>query len=258
MSRLVLIHGLGRTRMAMLPLARHLRQQGYDTLNVGYFAVRRPVAEIGRRVAEDLDAKLADHPAGEPLRFVTHSLGGILTRHYLGTRPHLRPARVVQLAPPNQGALLASRIDALPLVNKVPGETLRSLRHGEGPDLELPALDDVEVGVIAGGKGRPGYPWLPEDSDGVVQVKETWLPEADDWILVDALHTWIMNHREARANVRHFLEAGRFLPEAVRLQRDGEGRVEPVSSEAADAPVSSEAADAPAAGSEGGGDAEPS
>jgi pimeloyl-ACP methyl ester carboxylesterase len=224
-TRVVVIHGLGRTRLAMLPLARRLKKEGYDPLNVGYYAVRRPVADIAGRVAARLDALLADHPAGEPLRFVTHSLGGILARHYLGTRPHLRPARVVQLAPPNQGALIASKIDDLPLIRRIPGRTLASLRSG-GPQLELPPLDPaaVEVGVIAGGKGKPGYLWLPEDSDGIVQVRETWLPEARDWILVPALHTWIMNDRSARANVLHFLEYGEFLPDAPRLILGADGR----------------------------------
>jgi len=227
----VLLHGLGRTRLAMLPLVRTLREAGYHPINMGYFAAWRRVPTIATKVAERIDELLVDHPPPTPVHFVTHSLGGLLARFYLGRLgAQRRPGtRLVQLAPPNQGALIAERISQTPIVGKIAGNPLRELGLAAdgGPRLDLPELDGVDIGVVAGGKGEDkGFgPWFDEDSDGIVRVKETYLPEARDWILVRQLHTFIMNGLESRENVVHFLRTGRFLPGARRLVRDPEGHV---------------------------------
>jgi hypothetical protein len=81
--------------------------------------------------------------------------------------------------------------------------------------------------VIAGGRGGPkGYgPWLPEDNDMVVCVRETYLPEARDWILVPHVHTFIMNAGAVHEQALAFLETGSFHPDARRLQRGDDGSV---------------------------------
>lgn len=225
MTRTVaLLHGLGRSPLAMLPLAWRLRAAGLDVKNIGYTAARRPLAETAAKVAERLDAELAKVEG--PVAFVTHSLGGILARSYLAARP--RPgSRLVQLAPPNQGARLAEALRDVGVARAILGVALHDL--GVDPDhgglrFSTPALEGVEVGVIAGGRGGPrGYgPWLKEDNDMVVCVRETFLPEARDWILVPRVHTLIMNAREVHDNALHFIREGRFFDDARRLVRDGD------------------------------------
>jgi pimeloyl-ACP methyl ester carboxylesterase len=223
----VLLHGLGRSPFAMKPLAWQLQRAGLRTLNIGYTAARRPLTETFADIVSRLDAALASAPG--PVHFVTHSLGGILVRAYLAARP--RPgARVVQLAPPNQGARLAETLRNVALARGILGQTLHDLgiEAADGaPRLRLPRLEEVELGVIAGGRGGPrGYgPWLPEDNDMVVCVRETWLPEARDWILVPRLHTFIMNAKDVHENVLTFLRDGRFTPTAARLARGEDGTV---------------------------------
>jgi len=220
----VLLHGVGRSPLAMLPLAWTLRRAGFAVENRGYAGLRRPVAETAARMGEDLDAIQA--AVTGPLHLVTHSLGGILARAWLarGAPPG---TRLVQLAPPNQGAALADRVRPFALARTLYGAALDDLGvSGGSASWSPPRLpDDVEVGVLAGGTGGRGYgPWLPEDNDGVVQVKETWLPEARDWALVPRLHTFIMNTGDTHRNVLTFLETGRFRDDAARLTRDSDGR----------------------------------
>ncbi len=222
----VLLHGLGRSPLAMKPLAWRLAGAGLATINLGYVGARRPVADTAADLAARLDAALGGVEG--PVHFVTHSMGGILARAYLAARP--RPGtRLVQLAPPNQGARIAEALRGVALARGILGVALDEL----GVDVErglrcgVPAPADVEVGVIAGGRGGPrGYgPWLPEDNDMVVCVRETWLPGARDWILVPHLHTLMMNARRVHQNVLAFLAAGRFLPDATRLAKHDDGRV---------------------------------
>jgi triacylglycerol lipase len=218
----VLLHGLGRSPLAMLPLAWALRSRGLTVHNLGYVAARRPVEATADEVAVRIDQALASATPGAPLLVVTQSLGGILARVWLSRRPASAGAvRLVQLCPPNQGAHLAERLRDVRVARGVLGRTLDDLSVSAG--FRPPALPaHVEAGVIAGGRGGPrGYgPWLEGDNDGVVRVRETWLPEARDWILVPRLHTFMMNARDVRENVVAFLAGGRFLPDARRLVRD--------------------------------------
>ncbi|MGE0710224.1 MAG: esterase/lipase family protein [Planctomycetota bacterium] len=211
----VLLHGLGRTRLAMLPLAWHLRRAGRLVLNLGYFG------PLGLESAvERIEQELETIPG--PLDFVTHSMGGIVARAFLGRAPE-RGRRLVQLAPPNQGADLADRVRRLPLLRAVPALRDLGAASSENKTGPLPRLAGVEVGVIA---GQSFGPWLGAPGDGVVRVSETWLSEAQDWIVLRHFHTLIMNGKDTWANVSHFLDHGRFTDEAARLTRDPDGDVQ--------------------------------
>lgn len=212
-----MLHGLGRSPLAMVPLALRLRREGFLTFNLGYAAARRPLAEVAAEAAARIDAALAGADPARPVHFVTHSLGGLLARHWLAERPERAAgARLVQLAPPNQGARIASLVRALPLVRAIPGVTIDDLRAPEPPA-------GVEVGVIA---GLARAPWIPDPSDGIVRVAETWHPAAQDWIELRHFHSFIMNGRDTARNAVSFLRTGRFLPDAPRLVRDEAGRIE--------------------------------
>ena len=237
MATVFVLHGLGRSPMAMLPLVWALRHAGHDPINLGYVAARRSIEATAERLAARI-ARLraesgAEGGAGGPVAFVTQSLGGLLARRLLATWPEPAPGevvRLVQLAPPNQGARLADVVrGSVAPARWVLGRALEDLgTHAGAPRHGLPPLPPwVEAGVVAGGTGGPrGFGrWLEDDNDGVVRVAETWLPEARDWILLPRLHTFVMNARDAQANALRFLEAGRFLDDAPRLVREPDGRV---------------------------------
>jgi triacylglycerol lipase len=207
----ILLHGLGRTRLAMIPLAWRLKKQGYRVTNLGYFGpsgLEKAVARTSRNLERFAD---------EPLDFVTHSMGGMVARGFLSRHPG-RGRRLVQLAPPNRGSDLADRVRRLPFLGGV--AAFKDLGQ-QSPErkVDLPEIPQVEVGVVA---GQSFGPWLGAAGDGIVRVSETYLPEARDWIVVPAFHTVIMNTRVAYENVVHFLEEGAFGPGATRLVYDKE------------------------------------
>ena len=213
----ILLHGLGRTRRAMVPLAAALRKAGYAVVNFGYPSTKRPVAELAAdaipealRAAEALLAPSAT--AGRRIHFVTHSLGGILVRLYLSQ--HRIPAlgRVVMLAPPNQGSEVADRLRRHPLYRAAVGPS--GLELGTDPGsvpLRLPAVD-FELGVIAGDRSADPWfsHWIEGADDGKVSTARTRVAGMRDFLVVHCPHPFIMRHREAIEQTVHFLRHGAF------------------------------------------------
>ncbi|HEX2188484.1 MAG TPA: alpha/beta fold hydrolase [Longimicrobiaceae bacterium] len=189
----VLVHGLGRTRLSMLPLEWALEREGYRVLNWGYSSYSHTVPELGRRLADELEAR-GERP--ERVHFVGHSLGSIVVRWVLANRPPEAVGRVVMLAPPNQGSHAADRwapwlgwlLRPLPELRTAAGSTARA----------LPAAAGVPVGVIAG------------RYDGKVRVEETRLPGAAAHVVVPSAHTFIMARSDVRRLTVGFLREGRF------------------------------------------------
>lgn len=207
----LLLHGLARTHLSMGAIAADLRAHGrrvwlrtYPSRRLGVPALAETVAGW---VATDLGAG--------PFDVVTHSLGGVLARHLAGSVP-LR--RVVMLAPPNAGSDLARSVGDIALFRWIYGPAGRDVQDAAA----WPDLRDVEVGVIAGTRGRSvanPISWVSSAlgvfgparaSDGTVAVDETKLPGMADFLQVDASHTWIMRDPVVLAAVRRFLERGRF------------------------------------------------
>ena len=213
----VLLHGLARTRFSMSGLASHLERAGFTTWSCTYPSRRLSIAGSAERIA---DAIARDLPSGRPLAAVTHSLGGILIRHVAERIPF---ARVVMLAPPNQGSRLSRALRDGPIYRWFFGKAGQELAV-------IPVVSEAEPGlwpalppstaVIAG--TRADRSWNPtgwvsrrsrifapgEPNDGTLAVAETQIEGMAAFATVDASHSWIMNHRAARALVVRFLDTG--------------------------------------------------
>ncbi len=202
--RVLLIHGLGRTPLSLLGLARDLRRAGHEPRMCAYVGALESYRAIAARIRRRLQAVAA---TGAPYAAIGHSLGGVILRSALADWPTglPLPGCVVMLGTPNQPPRLARRFQHWRLYRWINGESGQLLAQPEFfARLPMPA---VPFTVIAGTRG-----WLRrislfdgEPNDGVVAVAETWLSPPARVFELPASHTFMMNDQQVRALVREAL-----------------------------------------------------
>jgi hypothetical protein len=202
--RVLLIHGLARTPLSLLGLARDLRRAGHHTELVAYSGTLESYRTIVARVRRRFEVAARD---GQPYAAVAHSLGGLVLRAALGDWPTewSLPLHIVMLGTPNRLPRLARRFHRwwpYRLVNGECGQLLAEPKFFA--DLPQPA---VPTTVIAGNRGWPHALSLfgGDPNDGVVAVEETRLDSGAALIELPASHTFMMNNRLVRAVVREVL-----------------------------------------------------
>ena len=124
--QVLLIHGLARTPLSLLGLARDLRRAGHRTELVAYSGALESFPRIIARVRHRLGMAAA---RGAPYAVVGHSLGGLIVRAALDPWPADRPLprHVVMLGTPSRVPRLARRLHRgwpYRLVNGVCGQLL--------------------------------------------------------------------------------------------------------------------------------------
>jgi len=204
-----LLHGLYRSERSMRPLEAPLGEAGYRVVNLDYDSRSKSQEAL---VAE-LDGLLGACCAQAPkLHFVTHSLGGIVTRAWIAARRPTNLGRVVMLAPPNRGSPLGDLVAGSSVLRFLMGTTAAELGTDPAslPNRLPPA--DFELGVIAGTSNYNPMRamFLDGDHDGTVPVTSTRLEGMRDFVTVPASHTFIMRSDDALAQTLAFLKNGRF------------------------------------------------
>lgn len=212
---LVLLHGLGRTRFSLWPVARAAMRRGYKVHNFGYPSRRAPIEQLAEDVGHRILALVAN---GQPVDVVTHSMGGIVLRASvaLGVVPADALRRVVMLAPPNQGSELADRLRDFRIYRFATGPAGQQIGTG---DASLPRRlppPPFELGIIAGRRSTnpPFARLLGEESDGKVTVASAQVDGMRELVVVDRAHTFIMWAPDVLTHVFTFLEHGRFVTPA--------------------------------------------
>lgn len=210
----LLVHGLGRSGGSFEKLEDELCAAGYATAAVSYPSTRAPIAEHVERLEMLLDGL----EGVERVSFVTHSLGGLVTRGVLARegawKKRIRAEKVVMLAPPNRGAVMARFVRRVYPLRLLLGPSLEDIARLEEANLPAPS---IPFGIIAAGRGTGAKgtaggwnPLIPGDDDGLVGVDEARLDGAADFLYVRGLHTFLMNDHEVMRAVLRFLETGRF------------------------------------------------
>lgn len=211
----VVLHGMGRTKLSMACLASRLEQQGYDVLNFSYPSIRSSVTDSTTYLHQELQSRLPAR-AGR-VHFVTHSLGGIVVRAYLKQHPPANLGRVVMLSPPNQGSEVVDRLRDNFLYRLATGPAGQELGTEES---SIPnTLGDVgfPLGVITGGRSfNPLFSaWIAGPNDGKVSVQRAKVSGMTDFLVVPHSHSFIMRSSAVARQVVHFLAHGKFSPPAA-------------------------------------------
>jgi triacylglycerol lipase len=211
----VLLHGMGRTKVSMWPLARALEREGYRVINLSYPSRTVPLESLAR---DWLPRQLSERGVDRAPRvhFVTHSFGGILVRAWLREQPHLANlGRVVMLAPPNAGSEVTDALTAFPPYRWFTGVNGRRLGTGANSvprQLGAWTADLPELGIIAGDRSLNPIlsAFLSGPNDGKLTVVATHLAGERAHTIVHHSHTWLGWRDDTIAQTKDFLRDGKF------------------------------------------------
>ena len=208
----VLLHGVAMPAIEMHHLAQALAAAGYRVVNLSYPSRSLTIEQLARDyLPAQLHARGAD--AAPRLHFVAHSMGGLVVRLYLQEHKPANLGRVVLLAPPNAGSLVADRLCRSALCRWLIGPNLSRLGTSTA-DALAPKLTppDYEVGIIAGNTSiNPVFSrWQTGANDGAVSMDSARLAGARDFLVVPYSHTLMLWRDAIAAQVLAFLRTGRF------------------------------------------------
>jgi len=209
----ILLHGLARTSHSMDKMEQALLDAGYLTANVDYPSRTMKIQDLASLAVND-GLTTCQSQATSQINFVTHSLGGILARYYLAKNSHPQLARVVMLAPPNKGSLVADQFRNEHWFKWLTGPSGQQLGTGKDGIPGLLGAVDFPTGVIAGDEHSPIDNWMaeiiPGEDDGKVSVDHAKVEGMSDFIVLPYTHISIMKQDEVIRQTLYFLKKGRF------------------------------------------------
>ncbi|SDS41226.1 hypothetical protein SAMN05216271_1867 [Halopseudomonas sabulinigri] len=206
----ILLHGLARTSDSMASMQAALEQAGYQVVNLDYPSRHYTVDQLGELA---VPPAIEACPTDSQLHFVSHSLGGIVLRHYLQQHPLPRLGNVVMLGPPNQGSEIVDTLREVPgfaWLNGPAGLELGTTEQDLPGQLEQP---DFSLGIIAGTQSINLLlsTLLPNPDDGKVSVESTKVAGMADHISLPVTHPLMMRDEQVITQTLHFLRYGHFV-----------------------------------------------
>ena len=215
----IMLHGLWRSVRAMQPMAKHLSDHGYTTVNVPYSSFSHDLDKLVSLVTEEIRPWIDQ---GKTIHFVTHSLGGVVVKRLLemlDLSQIEKIGRVVMLAPPHKGSEIVDWLRSSPLrsikgVLGPAGEFLSSAQMARQSE-EFPS--GVEAAVIMGEKSAIPFfrKLLDASNDGIVSVEKGRLFGIKEFKVVDADHTFISSEPEVMELVAKFIDHGTMENEPI-------------------------------------------
>lgn len=207
----VLLHGLARTASSMEDMEEALLGKGYYVVNMDYPSREYNIEDLASSVIPESIAKCNNYNANK-IHFVTHSMGGILVRHYLANDNIKNLGRVVMLSPPNQGSEVVDSLKDMPGFELINGPAGMQLGTDKASiPSQLPSVD-YEVGVITGDTSINLIlsTLIPGDDDGKVSIERAKVKGMADFLVVDHSHPFIMQADDVITQTISFLKFGRF------------------------------------------------
>lgn len=212
---IVFLHGITRNKIDMAPLFLYFQSKGYRGINIEYPSTKMPIEElstfVGRAIRDDMN-----YNPFAPMHFITHSMGGLITRYFLADQRPPQLGKVVMLGTPNSGSECADFLHE----HEIFGDMFKALFGPAGAQLRTNyehkmanSPIDYPLGVIAGTSNiNPLTPWLFNDeaNDGIVPVERTKIEGMSDHIVLPVSHPLMMVTPKVMRQARHFIEHGHF------------------------------------------------
>ncbi|MFK7765699.1 MAG: esterase/lipase family protein [Mariniblastus sp.] len=205
----VLVHGLGGSRLDMRPIAKRLHEIGFTTQNWGYWSVIRRLETHATKLAQLLD-RLERDDSVLKIHLVGHSMGGIIIRTMLAECKNNRFSklgRMIMLASPNRGSHVARKLSPLtrwfcPCMEQIsdsPSSFVNSLANS-------PAERGIEFATVEASKDR------------VIAPDCVQLEGQSDFATINGHHGVMTWYQETIDLIEQFLLEGRFSPERMPIK----------------------------------------
>lgn len=191
----ILIHGMGRTPLAMSLLAARLWRSNIHPVFFGYSVTFERLDGCVQRLERLVEKRIGK----DEYIIIGHSMGTVITRTTVPRLKH-KPIACFLLTPPTQACKAARHFAPRRWVKLLGGEMAQLLADQNFmesiPPLSVPAK--IYAGT-AGPRGRYS-PFKEEPNDSVLMVEETMLPDVPHQTF-PVLHTFIMNSKEITKDI---------------------------------------------------------
>ena len=208
----VLLHGLARTNKSFAKMSKSLKLDGYDIVNFDYPSRKHTIEVLSDKYVSKAVTQCRTY-GPKRIHFVTHSLGGILVRHFLSQNQIEELGHIVMLSPPNKGSEIVDKLGDIPgffLLNGPAGLQLGTSKQGI-PNRLGPVT--YPVGVITGNKSINLILSLliPGDDDGKVSIEKSKVEGMTEFLVVPHAHPFIMDSDEVIRQTTTFLQKAKFI-----------------------------------------------
>jgi hypothetical protein len=208
---LIILHGLARTKFSMSAVENYFNDQDFTVFNKAYPSTKKKIEDLSNVVGEGVSD--CTSAGANQIFFVTHSMGGILVRHYFQSKtsnPHIKA--VVMLAPPNQGSEIVDAFKNQSWYKWYNGPA--GLQLGTSSDSLPNQLKPIQIpiGIITGNvSSDPWFSYLFDGpNDGKVSVESAKLKEMKAMLIVPQGHTFIMSNELVHQQIKYFFENQTF------------------------------------------------
>ena len=207
----ILLHGLARSANSMNKMEKQLTTHGFTVVNVDYPSTKHDIEYLSEYFIPPALEQCNENNSNK-VHFVTHSMGGILVRHYLAHQLIEKLGNIVMLSPPNQGSEVVDKLKHVPgfyLLNGPAGNQLGT--DANSIPLKLgPA--DYTLGIITGNKSINLFlsTLIPGKDDGKVAIERAKLEGMQDFLVLPHSHPFIMQSNKTIEQTIYFLKNGKF------------------------------------------------
>ncbi|MDP7422426.1 MAG: hypothetical protein QGH40_11130 [bacterium] len=198
----IMIHGMNRSRAAMVVMQVRFEIEGYRPLNFPYLNTVDSLDEI----SDSLISYIRENVQTPRYHLVAHSLGNIIIRNAFKKGLPQGLGRIVMLAPPNHPNTMARLLKENFLYQLIAGDSGQKLSQEEF--FRTLPVPPVEFGIIAGDWSLS--PVFDVPNDGKVAVSAARLEGMKDFIVINRSHTFLMNTEDTFELTRRFIETGSF------------------------------------------------